>query len=114
MPDIAWILHQWHQDRPLTAHHWDSDRGLRATIAAAGNLLRREVTPLENFMVVQRALMEKGTPWLPAQHKPELRWLGDKKPMQHTATTTIARTKLLTTSKTKRPPPMSAIVARTS
>jgi hypothetical protein len=30
------------------------------------------------------AVMEKRNPWLPAQQKTGLRWVGDKKPMQHT------------------------------
>ena len=88
--DIAWILHQWLQDRPLVAHEWDSDRGLRTTLAAGGHLLRRDATPLANYQAVQLALMEKGTPWLPAQQKPEVLWVGDKKPMQHTDPAVLA------------------------
>jgi hypothetical protein len=30
------------------------------------------------------AVMGKGNPWLPAQQKTGLQWVGDKKPMQHT------------------------------
>ena len=82
--DIAWILHQFHHDRPFRAHAWDSGRGMRLTLEAAGHLLRREASPWENFTAVQTAVMEQGTPWLPAQQKTDLRWVGDKKPMQHT------------------------------
>jgi len=88
--DIAWILFQLHQGRSYAAHQWDSDRGLQTTLALAGHLLRREAPPLENYLAAQRELMEKGTPWLPAQQKPDLRWVGDKKPMQHTDPVVLA------------------------
>jgi sulfotransferase family protein len=82
--DIALILHQFHRDEPFQGHSWDSDRGMRLTLESAGHLLRREAAPLDNFIAVQRAVMEKGNPWLPSQKKTDLRWVGDKKPMQHT------------------------------
>ncbi|HTX22005.1 MAG TPA: sulfotransferase [Candidatus Aquilonibacter sp.] len=82
--DVAWILHQFHHDRPFRAHTWDSDRGMKLTLEAAGHLLRREASPWENFVAVQMAVMEKGNPWLPGQKKTGLKWIGDKKPMQHT------------------------------
>jgi hypothetical protein len=82
--DIAWILQQFHRGQSFQAHPWDSDRGMRQTLETAGHLLHRDSTPWENFLNVQMAVMEKGTPWLPAQQKPGLKWLGDKKPMQHT------------------------------
>jgi hypothetical protein len=82
--DIAWILYQFYHDQPFRAHAWDSDRGMRLTLESAGHLLRREASPWENFTAAQMAVMEKGNPWLPAQQKPGLRWIGDKKPMQHT------------------------------
>jgi hypothetical protein len=82
--DIAWILYQFHRDQAFRAHAWDSDRGMRVTLATAQHLLRREASPLENFVAAQRALMESGSPWLPAQRKSRLLWIGDKKPMQHT------------------------------
>jgi Sulfotransferase family len=82
--DIAWILHQFHRGQPFHAHAWDSDRGMRLTLGTAGHLLRQEATPWENFVAVQTSVMEKGNPWLPAQQKSGLQWIGDKKPMQHT------------------------------
>jgi len=82
--DVAWILFQFHHDRPFHAHPWDSDRGMRLTLQLAGSLLRRDASPRDNFLAVQTAIMEHGTPWLPAQAKTGLRWIGDKKPMQHT------------------------------
>jgi len=82
--DLIWILHQFYRQEPYTAHQWDSDKGMKHTLAAAGHLLRRDRTPRENFQAIIQLLMEQGTPWLPAMHKPGLRWLGDKKPFQHT------------------------------
>jgi hypothetical protein len=82
--DIVWILYQFYQQQPFKAHEWDSDLGMKHTLAAAGHLLRRDRTPWENFQTVVQCLMEKGTPWLPPVQKPGLRWLGDKKPFQHT------------------------------
>jgi hypothetical protein len=82
--DVAWILHQFYHRQPFRAHSWDSNRGMRLTLEIAGHLLRREASPLENFIAVQMAVMEKGNPWLPAQKKTGLQWIGDKKPMQHT------------------------------
>jgi len=82
--DIAWILYQFHRNRPFRAHAWDSEKGMRFTLESAGHLLQRNRAPSENFMAVQRHLMEKGTPWLGPLKKPDLLWIGDKKPFQHT------------------------------
>ena len=82
--DIAWILYQFYHNLAFRAHVWDSDRGMRTTLEAAENLLRPESSPLENFIAIQTLVMRNGSPWLPAQNKTGLRWLGDKKPMQHT------------------------------
>jgi hypothetical protein len=82
--DIAWILFQFHQQQPFRAHPWDSDRGMRATLRRVEPLLRPDAAPCDNFFAAQQALMERGTPWLPPMKKRNLRWVGDKKPMQHT------------------------------
>ena len=82
--DIGWILYQYHQGRPFAAHSWDSDRGMHTTLELAGELLKSNAKPKDNFTAIQTRLMEKGTPWLPAQQKAELKWLGDKKPLQYT------------------------------
>ena len=82
--DIAWILFQFHGGQPFRAHPWDSDRGMKLTLKSAGHLLRREASPMGNFNAVQMSVMEKGNPWLPGQKKSGLKWIGDKKPMQHT------------------------------
>jgi hypothetical protein len=81
--DISWILYQFHGDQPFRAHAWDSDRGMRSTLEMSGHLLRREASPLQNFLAVQMSVMENGSPWLPAQKKTDLKWVGDKKPTQH-------------------------------
>jgi len=82
--DIAWILQQFHRGEAFRSHPWDSDRGMLMTLETAGHLLQSDRRPWENFVAVQTAVMERGNPWLPAQQKPGLRWLGDKKPMQQT------------------------------
>ena len=82
--DISWILYQFHNDQPFRAHSWDSNKGMRFTLEMSRHLLRREASPLENFLRVQLSLMQGGSPWLHAQKKPDLQWVGDKKPMQHT------------------------------
>jgi len=82
--DIAWILYQFYGGQPFRPHAWDSDRGMRLTLETAGHFLRREASPVENFVAVQMSVMEKGSPWLPPQEKTGLKWIGDKKPMQHT------------------------------
>ena len=82
--DIVWILHLFYQGQPYRAHSWDSDRGMRHTLNTCGHLLRRDQSPQENFVAVLQHLMEQGGEFLPPQHKSDLRWIGDKKPFQHT------------------------------
>ena len=82
--DIAWILQQFHHHEEFRAHPWDSERAMRFALETAGHCLQLEHTPWENFLNVQHALMENGSPWLPPQKKTGLKWIGDKKPMQHT------------------------------
>lgn len=82
--DIVWALYQFTHNQPFQSHPWDSDRGLAHTLESCGDLFRRERSPRENLLAIQRRLMEAGTPFLPPQAKDELRWIGDKKPFQHT------------------------------
>src|SRR5580698_3592706 len=82
--DVAWILYQFHADKTLRGHPWDSQRGMQVTLKNAGHLLRREASLRENFLAMQMAAMETGNPWQAPQRKTDLRWIGDKKPMQHT------------------------------
>lgn len=81
--DIVWALYQFTRDRPFRAHPWDSGRGLSHTVHSCGDLFRREHSPRETFLAVQRRLMTAGTPFLPPQTKTDLCWVGDKKPFQH-------------------------------
>jgi hypothetical protein len=82
--DISWILYQFHNDQPFRGHPWDSDKGMRFTLERSGHLLQRMASPQENFLALQLLMMENGSPWLAAQKKTGLQWVGDKKPMQHT------------------------------
>jgi hypothetical protein len=82
--DVAWILYQYHAEQAFRGHPWDSQRGMWVTLKNAGNLIRREASPRENFFAVQMAAMQAGNPWQAGQHKTDLAWIGDKKPMQHT------------------------------
>jgi hypothetical protein len=82
--DIAWILYQFYNNQTFRSHIWDSDKGMHFTLQMAEGLLSRAKSPWENFLAVQMAIMENGSPWLPARKKPDLKWIGDKKPMQHT------------------------------
>ncbi|OBF38333.1 hypothetical protein A5719_19510 [Mycolicibacterium peregrinum] len=81
--DIVWALFQFAHGEPFQSHPWDSDRGLRHTVQSCGDLFRTERSARENLLAIQRRLMEVGTPFLPPQTKPELAWIGDKKPFQH-------------------------------
>ncbi len=82
--DVIWALFQFSRNEAFQAHRWDSDVGLRHTLDVCGDLFHREHSPREDFMAIQQRLMETGTPFLPPQNKPELLWIGDKKPFQHT------------------------------
>ncbi len=81
--DIIWILFQFHAGQAFRGHPSDSGKGMRATLESSGHLLQSGRTPRENYFAVEHHLMEQGSPWLPAMQKPDLRWIGDKKPFQH-------------------------------
>ncbi|WP_326547579.1 sulfotransferase [Mycolicibacterium sp. ND9-15] len=81
--DIVWALYQFSHNQPFRSHPWDSDRGLRHTVNSCADLFRQDLSPRESFLAVQRRLMAAGTPFLPAQTKSKLCWIGDKKPFQH-------------------------------
>jgi len=82
--DVVWILYQLHNDMPFATHPWDSPKGMHISMESCGHILKRHRTPAENFFAFQECLMKKGNPWLPAMHKQELLWIGDKKPFQLT------------------------------
>jgi hypothetical protein len=81
--DVIWALYLFSHDQPFQSHPWDSDRGLRHTLESCADLFCRERSPRQNLFAIQQRLMERGTPFLPAQTKGELLWIGDKKPFQH-------------------------------
>lgn len=80
--DVVWILYQFHNDQSFRGHPSDSDKGMLLTLEHCSDLLLRDRSPWENFLAVQRRVMEQGTPWLPPVNKQELCWIGDKKPFQ--------------------------------
>jgi len=82
--DVMWILYQFHNDIPFASHPWDSLKGMKMTLDACGNIMKRNSSPQENFFALQRCVMEKGNAWLPPMQKRYLRWIGDKKPFQLT------------------------------
>lgn len=82
--DVIWILYQFHNDIPFASHPWDSQRGMKNTLEACGNVMKRNSSPQENFFALQRCVMETGNAWLAPMQKRELFWIGDKKPFQFT------------------------------
>ena len=95
--DIIWILFQSRRRIPRTyrPYPWDGPLGMRATLQACLPVLRRylgrfRTWPLkdrqqalvETYYAVQYHLLQHGTPFQPAYDKPELVWIGDKKPVQ--------------------------------
>lgn len=82
--DVIWILYQFHNDIPFASHPWDSLQGMKITLEACGNIMKRNSSPQENFFALQRCVMEKDSAWLPPMQKREPLWIGDKKPFQLT------------------------------
>lgn len=82
--DVIWILYQFHNEIPFASHPWDSPKGMKITLEACGNILKKNSSPQENFFALQRCVMEKGHAWLPPMQNKELLWIGDKKPFQLT------------------------------
>ncbi|HJX32190.1 MAG TPA: sulfotransferase [Thermodesulfobacteriota bacterium] len=81
--DIIWILYQFHNNKPIVPYPGDSPRGMELTLKQCGHMLDKKKSPAENYFAVQRAIMENGSPWLPAMKKNHLVWIGDKKPFQY-------------------------------
>lgn len=82
--DALWILQRFHAGLTFEPHPWDSPRGMEHTLAHFRERLDPQRSPRENFATLLTAIMQNGTPWLPPADKKNLRWLGDKKPFQHT------------------------------
>lgn len=92
--DLVWILYQLWQGRSLgelEAHPEDEGKGMRATLEHSREVLRefelRSADPREVGRAFRRVLShinEEGRgDWDSAAGKRELRWVGDKKPVQH-------------------------------
>ena len=87
--DVVWLLRQATLGQPPSAYPWDGERGLRATVAAAGDLLdaaredlERGVGVRDTFTAIQLRLMTSGSAVQTPYSKPQVQWLGDKKPVQ--------------------------------
>jgi hypothetical protein len=90
--DVVWILYQARLQTPAVfeCFPWDAPRGMNAVLAAFGDsleLLRsdsRDSQIAETFDVLQRRVIEEGTGvHVPLKNAAGLRWIGDKKPVQH-------------------------------
>lgn len=88
--DVVWLLLQAARGLPPAPHPLDGRLGLDATLEAAGDLLaaaaprlRRGEAVVETFDAVTRWLMAQGSAVQRPFDKPDVRWLGDKKPVQH-------------------------------
>ncbi len=90
--DVAWILYQavhgWPNGR--RCHPLDAARGFESTLASCGELVdafergpRDRAAIREAFNTIQRWIMKHGSAMDKPRSKPDLLWLGDKKPVQH-------------------------------
>lgn len=89
--DIVWILHRLHRGaEPSSPHPRDDAKGLEATLEQCGEIL----APLSEEASIERLatafhrffehVNENGRAgWDAAHGKNDLRWVGDKKPVQH-------------------------------
>lgn len=82
--DIIWILYHFHKDIPLVPYPYDSPPGMEFTLNKYGHLLDKNKTPIENYVTIQRCALRDGrTNVFPPMEKPNLLWIGDKKPFQY-------------------------------
>jgi hypothetical protein len=82
--DAVWLLYQQRQRQAFRAHPSDSDVGMRTTLQCCHLLPDAGVDPWIAFQHITEVMMTKGTPWMAPTRKRDLRWIGDKKPFQHT------------------------------
>ncbi|RKZ50454.1 MAG: hypothetical protein DRR00_15160 [Candidatus Parabeggiatoa sp. nov. 3] len=80
--DILWILYRFHNNLEIVPYPYDVPTGMNRTLDKYRDLLSKEKTPLENFVTIQRAIMEDGIDYVKPQHKENLLWIGDQKPFQ--------------------------------
>jgi len=80
--DILWILYRFHNDLEIVPYPYDAPTGMNRTLEKYRDLLSKDKTPFENFMTIQRAVMEDGSGKSKPEHKENLLWIGDQKPFQ--------------------------------
>lgn len=80
--DIIWILYRFHNNQEIIPYPWDTPVGMNSTLEQHESLLSKEKTPFENFLSIQRTIMEKGFLRMAPMQKEDLKWVGDQKPFQ--------------------------------
>jgi hypothetical protein len=80
--DILWILYRFHNDLDIVPYPYDVPTGMNRTLDKYRDLLSKEKTPLENFVTIQKSIMEDGVGNIKPEHKENLLWIGDQKPFQ--------------------------------
>ncbi len=80
--DIMWILYRFHHDLEIIPYQWDTPVGMNQTLKQCRHLLSKEKTPFENFVTIQKTLMEEGFLKTKPTRKDNLLWIGDQKPFQ--------------------------------
>ena len=80
--DILWILYRFHNNLDIVPYQWDTPIGMNRTLEKHKDLLSKDKTPFENFVTIQKAIMETGIGKIEPVHKKNLLWIGDQKPFQ--------------------------------
>lgn len=80
--DILWILYRFHNDLDIVPYPHDVPTGMNRTLEKYRDLLSKDKTPFENFVTIQKSIMENGVGEVKPEHKDNLLWIGDQKPFQ--------------------------------
>ncbi len=80
--DILWILYRFHNDLDIVPYPYDVPKGMNRTLEKYRDLLSKEKTPFENFVCIQKLIMENGVGKIKPVQKENLLWIGDQKPFQ--------------------------------
>lgn len=80
--DILWILYRFHNDLDIVPYPYDVPTGMNRTLEKYRDLLSKDKTPFENFVTIQKLIMENGVGKREPEHKENLLWIGDQKPFQ--------------------------------
>lgn len=80
--DIVWILYRFHNDLEIVTYPHDTPVGMNRTLEKYTDLLSKDKTPFENFVTIQKSIMENGVGKIKPVHKENLLWIGDQKPFQ--------------------------------